>query len=493
MKFLIIDDNVADRIQTVRTINDCFPQAEVFEADSLERFETLLAQSQFDLLITEYRLGWTDGLKLFLDIHQRYALPVIMLTAYGNEMLAVTAIKSGMADYVVKANVDCLGQAIGQALLRQSKANDDNWQSNITHFIGGANDLSNHHEMEVLLARKEAKLRAIFDNVFDGIFIVDEDGLIERTNPSIEKIFAYPPNSLTGQHIQLLIGDPDWSWCNLFSSHRPDGQGSKRLCSRLETYGLRQDGSSFSMELSIIEINLESRHMFVCTVHDVSKHKQAEDALRKLGSHLELAREEERARIAREIHDELGSFLTVLKMDLSWLIKQLPADLPLCLNKTVNIIWQVDEAIQTVRRIITDLRPSVLDHLGLFAAIEWRVEKFRQQSGIECLVSLPETVVEIDEKHSMAVFRIMQEALTNIVLHAMASIVFIKVNVKDGNLVMRIEDNGRGITDEQIENSGRYGIKGMHERARYFGGELSFYGRPGQGVLLSLRMPIQPS
>ncbi|MDP2902416.1 MAG: PAS domain S-box protein [Methylovulum sp.] len=354
-------------------------------------------------------------------------------------------------------------------------------------------DTGHRWQMQALLNINEAKLHAIFNNVLDGIIIIDKHGIIKSLNPSAEKIFGYPPEELIGQSINRLMPEPDRSRHDSYIAEYLAGGNAKIIGVGREVYGLRKDGPVFPMALGVSEVNVEGCHLFIGTVHDISQYKQAEDALRKLSRHLELAREEERALIARVIHDELGGFLAGFKMDLGWLSKQLSADLPKYHEKAAVMTQHVDNAIKALRKIMTDLHPDFLDHFGLLAAIDWHVEKFRQQTGMECLLTAPEDTVEIDKKRSTAIFRIIQEALNNIVLHAMATKMSIDISVVDDVFLMRIMDNGCGMTPAQMDKAGSYGIKGMIERARFFEGEFTLEGLPGQGVLLNLRMPLQPS
>lgn len=151
----------------------------------------------------------------------------------------------------------------------------------------------------------------------------------------------------------------------------------------------------------------------------------------------------------------------------------------------------IDEAIQTVRQISSDLRPSILDHLGLLAAIDWQVEKFKQQTGMHCVMAMPDYDIVLDENRATAIFRIVQEALTNIALHAGATQVTLTIKEDRHNLVMKITDNGCGMTAAQMHKSQAYGIQGIHERAHHFGGEVTFISKPEAGTTLKLRMPLQ--
>jgi signal transduction histidine kinase len=188
----------------------------------------------------------------------------------------------------------------------------------------------------------------------------------------------------------------------------------------------------------------------------------------------------------------LGSILTALKIDLSWLNNQLPAELSHCVEKVSVMSQHLDDGIQTIRKIIADLRPDILDHLGLIAAIEWKLDEFRQQTGIQCLLTVPKKNTLINEERDIAVFRILQEALTNIAKHSKATKVTLEVETQANNLTMKITDNGCGMAEAQMHVPGKFGILGMHERARHFGGEVKISSHPQKGTTLTLKMPLKP-
>ena len=220
---------------------------------------------------------------------------------------------------------------------------------------------------------------------------------------------------------------------------------------------------------------------------DITEQKEAEIALcqsreklRELAAHLERVREEERKRIAREVHDELGSLLTGIKAHLSVAIDHgvhgaKPID-----KLLVEAVKLTDVATETVRRVITDLRPSVLDHLGVWAALEWYVDQVQQRTELHCACTISESTAatQLNSEQSTMVFRIVQEALTNVVRHAEATNVTIRAMRQDESIKVEIEDNGKGIDAERLLASTSWGIVGMHERARYFGGELKVMGTP---------------
>jgi signal transduction histidine kinase len=218
--------------------------------------------------------------------------------------------------------------------------------------------------------------------------------------------------------------------------------------------------------------------------------KQSRERLRELASHLESVREEERSRIAREIHDELGQALTALKMDIHWVGQRLSEDQEWLLEKTKSISRLIDTTTQSVQRIASELRPGLLDDLGLSAAVEWQAAEFEKRTGIPCeIISDPEDVT-LNHALSTAIFRVFQEALTNIARHANASAVKVVLRKKPGTVELTVRDNGNGITEKQISDERSFGLIGMRERVHYFGGDLTIAGVSNRGTTVTASIPL---
>jgi PAS domain S-box-containing protein len=217
--------------------------------------------------------------------------------------------------------------------------------------------------------------------------------------------------------------------------------------------------------------------------------RASQEQLHDLAGYLETSREEERTRIARGIHDELGQVLTALKIDLSWLARRLP-DGQLGLTEKVGAMSDlVDATIQTVRRVATELRPGVLDDLGLAAALEWQAGEFSARTGIGCELDLCDPEMALDHDLSTALFRIVQETLTNVARHAEATQVKVKLSRGPDGLVLVIRDDGRGITVEETLDPKSLGLLGMQERARAWGGDVAFHGVRGEGTTVTVKIP----
>jgi signal transduction histidine kinase len=219
--------------------------------------------------------------------------------------------------------------------------------------------------------------------------------------------------------------------------------------------------------------------------------KKSHEQLRALSMYLQHIREDERIRISRQVHDELGQALTGLKMDLYWLASRVPKQLRAVREKTKTMSSHIDTTIQTVRRISTELRPGILDDLGLAAAIEWQAAEFQKRTGVKCEVTSEISEPILDEELNTAFFRIFQESLTNVVRHANASRVDVRLWEEQGNLFMETRDNGRGISETELSNTKSLGLLGMRERAALLHGELTVSGLSGEGTMVRVRIPRQ--
>ena len=263
-----------------------------------------------------------------------------------------------------------------------------------------------------------------------------------------------------------------------------------------EFQGQTRDGrvQITSLSAELIQVGGETCLLAVAT--DVTDRKRAEEELRRsheelraLAARLQSVREEERAHIAREVHDELGQALTGLKLDLAWLKPRL-RDQALLLERVQAVVGRIDGTIDAVRRIATELRPSVLDHLGLVAAVEWQAQEFEKLTGVVVRLSLSSTRPAVDGTVATTVFRMLQETLTNVARHAAATWVDIALEVREEAITLRVADNGRGISAAERADPRSLGLVGLRERAIACAGELVIEGRPGEGTIVTARLPL---
>lgn len=373
-------------------------------------------------------------------------------------------------------------------------------ESGVSLVMATVHDITRRKLAEAALQESEARMRAIFDTAVDAIVTIDERGIIDRINHAAERVFGYLETEVTGKNVTMLMPSPYREMHDGYLTHYRE-TGEKRIIGiGREVTGQRKNGTTFPMELSVAEMRFGDRRMFTGMVRDISERKHAEEALRqsqlelrRLSAHQEQLKEQERKRIAQEIHDELGALLTGIKAYVSVSIDRATkagAEADPLLVETASL---ADTAIKAVRRVITDLRPSVLDQLGVWAALEWYADQIEDRSGLDCICSIDASAleVELDHERSTMLFRVVQEALTNVVRHAEASSVSVEAKCKDGFITVRIEDDGKGIDTDRLLNRDSWGLLGMYERSHHFGGDLRITGTPGQGTQVVLRLPLE--
>src|ERR1044072_2952400 len=263
----------------------------------------------------------------------------------------------------------------------------------------------------------------------------------------------------------------------------------------LEVRFRSKGGREVVANTSAVMCELDGEPCYLWVANDITEQKHAEEALRALSARLHSAREEEGTRIAREIHDELGGILTGLECDLEKIDKTLnsPGDSSHLFeihNRINSMTGLIETTINTVRRIASELRPGVLDDLGLVPAVEWQIEQFQARSGLKCDWTNNASHIELTRERATAVFRILQEILTNVLRHAGAANLYVKLSRSNGYFEMEVRDDGHGITERQMRNSGSLGLLGMRERALLVGGEVRITGTEGGGTTVLVRVPF---
>src|SRR5213082_322529 len=345
------------------------------------------------------------------------------------------------------------------------------------------------------LREREALLGAVFDQSAVGIAVTDRIARFIRSNRAFQEMIGYDARELRSlSHVDITYAEDlpqnRELMAELARGTRSSYTFEKRYC--------RKDGRLIWAHVTVSALPAEAGapQRFVGMVEDVTERKAAEAELhrhraqlRGLAARLEAAREAERARIAREIHDELGQALTALKIDVLWLKKRVLESPPELTRKLDGMTAIIDSTAQGIQRVAAELRPSVLNELGLRAAIEWEAREFATRTGIECRVELPEGQPAVDASRATAVFRIFQEALTNVARHAAATHVLVRLGMTPKALDLTVEDNGRGIREGALHDSRSLGLLGMRERAGNFHGNVTITGNPGAGTILTLTMP----
>jgi PAS domain S-box-containing protein len=344
------------------------------------------------------------------------------------------------------------------------------------------------------LRQCELRWRGVFNSGV-GIATIDMKGRFLGANRAFQRMTGYSERELTTRSVQDLTDEQDWE-----TSRKQVTRLLKKRSGPVEVEECyrRKDGAVIRVhaDLSLVRRTDGRPHYMMEVIADINGRKEVEreleqppNQLRALAGRLQRVREEERKRVARQIHDELGQALTSIKLDLSSLLRGTVAGGDEQMTKAESLLRRLDDTVGAVHRIATDLRPGVLDDLGLAAAIEWAAREFQNHPGIQCSLNLPRAELAAYPERDIAVLRIFQETLTNIARHAQATQVRVRLTEKKGTLTLEVRDNGRGISPAQISDVRSLGILGMRERAALLGGDLDIQGVPRKGTTVSVRIP----
>jgi len=353
------------------------------------------------------------------------------------------------------------------------------------------------------LRESEKRFRSLIEDVKDyAIFMLDPAGKIISWNSGAQKILGYSEEEILLKNFNILFPETGSkkSSASLLDQAKKDGRVEQEL--RL----LKKGKHRFWAFLTITVLyfpNSEVQHYSII-IRDLTKSKLAEDQLREheiqlraLAAHLQETREEERTRIARELHDEFSQMLTALRMDLTILGRMIsktvsePLSRISLLEKITSISELLETTIRATRRIITELRPAVLDELGLQTAIQWQAQEFENRTSIRCKILRLQRDIVLDQEKSTAIFRIFQEALTNAAKHASATMVNVSLRIEDKNLILEIVDNGKGFEENKMKDPTSAGILGIRERALAIGGYFNFKSDKGRGTKLTFIIPYE--
>jgi len=364
-----------------------------------------------------------------------------------------------------------------------------------------ARDITRRKQTEQHLNMSLSLLKATLESTTDGILVVDRQGHIVSYNQKFVQMWGIPDSIAASRDDEQAIAFV------LDQLKDPDGFVTKVK----ELYG-QPDAESFDI------LEFKSGRVFerysqpqriggksvgrVWSFRDVTKRKQTEERLqqsheqlRALSSHVESLREEERTRIAREIHDHLGQLLTALKLEVRSLERRIdalrnPEQQAALTAKVKSALALTDETIGSVQKIAAELRPGALDRLGLPAAVEAETQTFQARTGIHCKWSVPRDPVNLPQDHATAVFRVFQELLTNVARHAQATHVAVRLGCDDETLELQVRDDGVGIQQSDIENPKSLGLLGMRERVAFLGGTIAFSGKAGTGTTVTIQIPF---
>lgn len=482
-RVLIVDDDSVYRMMCRRALTRGADSGfEVLEAETGEEGLRMLRSAQPDCVLLDYHLPDMTGVEFLISLEEHEArIPVMLLTGGDSTAVAVEAIKRGAWDYLGKdvdlQYLDLLPNAI-RRMLRERELAEGKHQA-------------------------EANFRTLVEQIQAITYIV-------AAGEANKLLYISPQIQALGYSSEEWKQDPEL----LFRMMHPDDRAAATAAirqSRIEGTSLRQEYRLIAQDGSALWFREEAKPvtdgsgkvLFIQGILvDVTQSKHAEEALRqsqtelrRLAAHQERLKEDERKRIAQEIHDELGGLLTSIKafvlVSNDRAVRTGAQPDPLLLDAASL----AETGLKAVRRVITELRPSVLDQLGIWAALEWYAGQVEERSGVLCDWSIDEKAIaiELDQERSTMVFRVVQEALTNVVRHADASSVTVDVAASGKLVTVTVRDDGKGIDTERLLNRESWGILGMYERTRHFGGDLRISGTPGQGTSVVLQLPLEDS
>ena len=408
------------------------------------------------------------------------------------------------------------------------------------NFLGVAfEDVTDRIHAERTLRESEERFRLLVEGVQEyAIFQLDPDGHVVSWNAGAQRLKGYDSAEIIGHHFSIFYPQEDqmkskpryilakaarqgrtedegWRvrkdgsrfWANVVITALRDSTGNLLGFAKLtrDTTENRERAEALTKAKELLELRVEQRTAVLTRLnnemrteiaerqHAEEQLRQSRDQLRALAARLQSVREEERAYIAREIHDELGQACTAIKMDLALIGRKLTKRQAKFQAKVESSIQLVDSTIGTLRRIASELRPRTLDDLGLPAALEAQAQEFESRTGIHCSVTLPLEPLTLDMDRSTAIFRIFQESLTNVARHAHATRVDARLQCENDRIVFEVFDNGTGFDPEVAKERKSLGLIGMQERALLLNGEFKAEGVPGSGTTMTLTIPLAPS
>lgn len=485
LTILIIEDSEDDALLLASCFKRAGYQLEFQRVENAEAARHAMRNGNWDAILSDHSMPGFNALAALALMQELHLdLPFIIVSGVIEEETAIAAMRAGAHDYLSKDRLDRLVPAVEREM-RETK---------------------NRAERRIALETvkdNEARFRALVSNIPGMVF-----QLLRQLDGAFRFLYVSEgAEALLGRTPDQLSAEPRLFFASIHPEDRPTFEAA--LSRSADTLSqMNWDGRIRSADGADKWINLRSAPRRIASSEvqwegiaaNITQSKLAENELREsraqlaeLSSHLEAAKEEERERIARDIHDELGGTLVAIKIETSLLSSKLPAD-PLQLRKRVRAIeGLIDEAINTAGRVARELRPGILKDFGLAAAIECQADDFSQRVGLNCDTTGIAHEIDPDENTSLALFRTFQEALTNVAKHAHATWVGIKLGADGDILTLEITDNGRGISSGDMNKPKSFGLRGIRERMRDLGGTLELDRNSPQGTRVILRAPYKPN
>jgi len=486
LRVVVVEDREADANLSIAELRRSGFEPEWVRVETQEQLERAL-ENPPDVVLADYALPQFDAMRALGVLLERAPhVPLIVVTGQLGDEAAAECMKMGACDYVLKDRLARLGPAVEIALQQKRLERE-------------------RQEALAALETSEQRLKLVLEGSQNAFWDMDlAAGTVERSS-QLAEMLGYRPEEISwiNAHWEEIVHPEDLPEARkAFEAHlkgeRPAYEAEYRLRTRDGRWMWVLDHGR------VVRRDPEGRPLRAAgALRDITESKNVRERLtrslyqlRALARRLQTVREEERTGIAREVHDVLGQEMTGLKLDVQWILDRVSSarsleDVAPVRDKLTAMKQQLEQVIQTIRRISTDLRPAVLDAFGLVAALEWQAADFERRAGIPCVFRSNEEDVEMDEGRATAVFRIFQEALTNVARHARATRVEAELKVQGDTLELRVSDNGIGVSREKVAASRSLGLLGMQERALMFDGHLEVEGAPGRGTTVRLIMPLK--
>lgn len=490
---LLVEDSRDDADMLLLEMRAAGLDVDSKRVDTEPAMRKAMKDRKWDIVISDFNLPRFSAREALAVLREADAdIPFVIVSGCIDEEIAIAMMKQGASDFVMKDRLARLAPVIERELQDATLRRE-------------------HRQAQEALRVSEKLLKEITSSLGEGIYVLNEGGKLIFMNPEAERLLGWTESELLGQSVHTVI-HPKY----------PDGTPLPE--SECGVLGVLRDGNVYRTDNevfvrkdgSLIPVSYISTAIMeggkttaaVTAFQDISQRKQAERdllesrrQLRELSSYLQTVREEERTRIARELHDELGQMLTGVKLDAMWLTTHMSSEQPGIAGKVAAMSQLIDETLDAMRRVAADLRPVMLDDLGLAAAVEWLTEDFARRSGICIRLEMDvdqgqcdcqNGVCDLDADVATAAFRIVQECLTNVVRHAQAEQVVVCVKCINDRLMLRVSDDGKRVSAANDNKRNSFGIIGMRERAHGLGGTMNFSSIPGKGTCVEVVLPIKP-
>ncbi len=483
LDILIIDHSEEDVAHIQRVLEEGGLQLNPQRVDRIDALHDALCHRHWDIILSDYSLPElsVQDVLAAMSSHQ-LDIPFIVVSSKVGEEAAVPLMAKGVHDFIMKANLSRLVPAI-----QRSMREVENFQC--------------LDRIQVALQKSEARFRASTSNlpgvVFQFLQTKEGNVCFPYVSEASETLLGLPPQAVMDEpalfEALILTDDKEsyhqlmaisasqlstWNWEGCIQAR---GANDVKWISLRATPRKTQKGATLwdGIMINITRNKLAEKEI-----------ARSREQLAELSSYSQKVKEHERARIAREIHDDIGGILTAIKCELLPCIDGEPQDHTFYQKKTLSIELLVDRVIDSTRRISLDLRPGILD-CGILAAVQWQAKEFDQRTGIVCQVDCDQEEIPLDADLAVAIFRVFQETLTNIAKHAQATRIQVKLAEEDDWIDLEVTDNGCGITVTDMEKHDSFGIRGMHERCQQLSGNFYVSGQQGVGTTVSIRIPVK--